>query len=95
MHFLGYGLIILAVIGGYFRLPVLSVAGLAILSTFVFAYSRGKISRGELLKPNPFVDGIYLFAVQCLILFAAYLIGHFASSEAGGAFMQFVTGQRN
>ena len=94
MHFLGYGLIVLAIVAGYMRLPVGAVAGLALLSTFFFAKSRRTISKEDRIKPNPFVDGMYLFAVQCLILFAAYLIGHFASSEAGDAFMKFITGSR-
>lgn len=94
MHYLGYGFIILAIVAGYMRLPVGVIAALALLSTLYFAKSRRAISKEERIKPNPFVDGLYLFAVQGLILFAAYLIGHFASSEAGDAFMKFVTGRR-
>ncbi len=95
MHLMGYGIIVLAVIAGYFKMPVGMVAGLALIASLLFAETRRGLSKEKTLKPNPFVDGIYLFFMQFLMLFAAYLIGYFAATEAGDAFMKFVTGDRS
>lgn len=94
MKYLGYLIIIGAVALGYFKLPVFTVLILALLGTFIFARSRRSITRGDLLKPNPLAEGAYLFFGQALILFTAYLLGHFAATEAGSEFWQFITGSR-
>lgn len=94
MHYFGYVIIILAIVAGYTQAPILLVPLFALVSTFAFSGARRKATKEDQSRPGALVDGIYLFAVQCLILFTAYLMGHFGGTEAGDMLWRFMTGQR-
>jgi len=43
---------------------------------------------------NMILDGLFLFALQGLLMFTAYLLGLFAASAGGELFVQFLKGGR-
>jgi hypothetical protein len=95
--YLGYAAYILAIIAGARNITLLVIVFLALGVTLLFARKRRNVdlSRPSAGKQNPFVDGIYFFAIQLLIMFVAYLIGVFAASSAGEMFGMFISGKQS
>lgn len=95
-RYAGYLAIIIALIGGFKLVPPVIVLPLALFSTMFMIRGRQAVNRKKTNDepPNPFVDGVFLFIVQLLIMFVVYLLGYFAGSDAGTYFMKFVTGDR-
>lgn len=96
MKYLGYLILILAAAAGYVGLPILAVFVLALCSTGVFASNRRKTLKNTPMAPdqNMFVDGMFLFLSQILIVFMVYLLGVFAASDGGALFVDWLSGQR-
>lgn len=96
-RYTGYLAIIIALIGGFKLVSPIIVLPLALFSTMFMIRGRQEVNRKNTndAPPNPFVDGMFLFAAQLLIMFVVYLIGYFAGSEAGEYFVKFVTGDRS
>ncbi|RKQ71495.1 hypothetical protein DES40_0817 [Litorimonas taeanensis] len=96
MKYLGYCLIVVAIVAGFLAWPGSVVLLLAFLSTLIFATARHKNVKSTPLSlpKNMVLDGVFLFAAQTLIMFTAYLIGIFAVSPGGHEFMNFLSGQR-
>lgn len=94
--YIGYLGYLLAIVAGARNATGLAVIVIALSITIFFANSRKKIDIGRPSagKANPFVDGLYFFAAQVLIVFAFYLIGVFGASSAGEMFGMFLSGQR-
>jgi len=77
MKYIGYILIVIAFVAGYrFWHPGL-IPALAFAATLAFATSRRQLQKGSIhiQKPNPFLDGMFLFLLQCLIIFFVYNMG--------------------
>ena len=87
----------MAVAAGYLKWPGVAVLGLALLSTAVFATSRRRTLKETPMAPdqNMVLDGVFLFAGQGLIMFAAYLLGIFAVSPGADLFVDFLMGRRS
>ncbi|MGB0906023.1 MAG: hypothetical protein ACPGVT_00915 [Maricaulaceae bacterium] len=96
MKFIGYIGIFLAIFAGYNMMH----PGLILVFAFVVTLSYVKARRNidneaaRVARPNPFVDGAYLFVVQLLVIFVAYCVGYFAASSAGDSFLAFLKGGR-
>jgi len=41
-------------------------------------------------QPNAFVEGLYFFVIQLLIVFVAYLLGYFITSGGGEMFGMWI-----
>ncbi len=93
ISYLGY---ILAIIAGARNATGLIIVIIAFAMTLFLARERRNVDVGRPSagKQNAFVDGVYFFFIQLLIVFVAYLIGVFASSSAGEMFGMFISGQR-
>lgn len=96
IKYLGYLILVLAVIAGYKGLPILAVLVLALLSTVVFASSRRKTFKNTPMAPdkNMFLDGMFLFISQILIVWMFYLLGTFGASDGGALFVDWMSGTR-
>lgn len=96
MKFLGYIGIAAAIVAGYFLLNPVLILILALVVTLSYVKARRNIDNDKVraARPNPFVDGAYLFAIQLMVMFVAYCIGYFAGSPAGDNFMAFLKGGR-
>lgn len=96
MKYLGYLLLLLGGVAGYFGVRVWFIFLIALLSTLVFASARRKNLKSTPQAPdqNMLIDGVYLFFGQLLILFAVYLLGVFIGSPGGSFFTDFMTGKR-
>lgn len=84
--FIGYIIILAAFIAGYLFWHPLLIPALAFAATLAFANSRRQMNQGSIhhSKPNPFLDGIFLFALQCLIIFFVYNLGLIAGEYIHG-----------
>lgn len=93
VSYLGY---ILAIIAGFRGVTPLIIIIVALAMTLFLARDRANVDVGRPSagKQNVFLDGVYFFFIQMLIVFVAYLIGIFAASSAGEMFGMFMTGQR-
>ena len=94
--FIGYLLIILAAFMGAVHFNPRYLIFVALASTLTFAARRRKDLIKTPMAPdqNMFLDGLFLFCLQGLLMFTAYLIGYFLSSPGGDLFVNFLTGQR-
>ena len=94
--YIGYLGYILAIIAGARGVTGLVIVFIALGMTLFFGSNRRKVDLGRPSagKQNPFLDGVYFFFIQLLIVFVAYLIGIFAASSAGEMFGMFLSGQR-
>ena len=94
--YIGYALIAFSVWMGYVSFNPRYLIFVALVSTFVFATARRKVLKETPMAPdqNMILDGLFLFALQGLLMFTAYLLGHFAGSAGGDMFGQFLTGGR-
>lgn len=89
INYVGY---ILAVIAGAKNITGFIIVIIALGTTLFFARSRRTVDvdRPSAGKQNPFVDGIYFFAIQVLIVFVAYLLGYFITSGGGEMFGMWI-----
>ncbi len=96
MKYIGYLLLLLGGVAGYFGIRVWFVFIIALLSTLIFASARRKLLKGTPQAPdqNMLMDGVYLFLGQLLILFAIYLLGVFIGSPGGALFGDFMSGKQ-
>lgn len=96
MKYIGYILLILSGVAGYFGIRIWFVVLLALLSAFVFMSARRQNLKETPQAPdqNMMMDGAYLFLGQLLIMFAVYLLGYFIASPGGGLFGEFLSGQQ-
>ncbi len=96
MKYLGYAVLALSFAAGFLSFPIPLVIVFALASTLIFASSRRKSLKETPMAPdqNMLLDGAFLFALQVLIMFVAFLLGIFAASSAGDSFVAFMTGQR-
>ena len=94
--YIGYALIALAVWMGYVGFNPRYLIFVALASTFVFAGARRKALKQTPMAPdqNMILDGLFLFALQGLLMFTAYILGYFASTTGGDMFGQFLQGGR-
>lgn len=76
MKYLGYALIALAAVAGALNLPVYLVIVLALINTLIYAGARRKNLKSTPMSPdqNMLLDGVFLFALQTLIMFTAYIL---------------------
>ncbi len=88
MKYIGYLAYIMAIVVGARNIHGSVIIFLALAVTLLFARRRANVDSARLStsKPNPFLDGIYFFGSQILIMFVAYLLGYFASSGGGEMF---------
>lgn len=95
--YLGYLACALAIIAGARGVTNIVIVFLALGMTLMFAKERRNIDIGRPSagKQNSFLDGIYFFGVQLLIMFVCYLIGVFAASSADEMFGMFISGRRS
>lgn len=95
-RYVGYACIILALVAGYKLAPAVLIPLLALVSTLFMVRSRMDINKDEMrhAPPNRLIEGAFLFAVQLMIIFVAYLLGYFAGSEGGAYFVDFLSGNR-
>ncbi len=96
MKYLGYAVLALSFIAGFFQYPALLVLLFALMSTLIYAARRRKVLKATPMAPdkNMLLDGAFLFALQSMIMFVAYLLGIFANSAGGEMFLMFLSGQR-
>jgi uncharacterized membrane protein len=96
MKYLGYAVLLLAFLAGFYAFPMPLVIVFALISTLIFAASRRKTLKETPMAPdqNMLLDGAFLFALQVLIMFVTFLLGVFAASAAGDSFIDFMTGNR-
>jgi len=90
--YIGYLGYIAAIVAGARNVTGIVVVFLALGMTLFFAGKRRTvdISRPSAGKQNPFLDGIYFFFVQLLIVFVAYLLGYFITSGGGEMFGMWI-----
>ena len=90
--YIGYLGYILAIIAGARNVTGLAVIVIALSMTLFFARNRSAVDvdRPSAGKPNAFIDGIYFFAIQLLIVFVAYLLGYFITSGGGEMFGMWI-----
>lgn len=90
--YLGYAAYILAIIAGARNVTGFVVVLLALAVTLLFARSRRDIdiTRPSAGKQNAFVDGMYFFGSQLLIIFVCYLLGYFMTTGGGEMFGMWV-----
>ncbi len=86
MQYLGYVVIAIAVYAGVAPWHPGSVIALALVSSLLFMSARQKALKeeGQRTGSNLLLDGAYLFAGQCLIIFTAYLTGWLFANMFGG-----------
>lgn len=79
MKYLGYALIVAALLGGYVGFHPLLVPALAALSTLIYASARRKALKSQPLAPdqNMLFEGAFLLGGQVLIMFTTYILGWF------------------
>jgi hypothetical protein len=96
MKYLGYMIILLGGVAGYFGVRAYLLLVLALLSTFAFAAARRQTLRDTPQAPdqNLLFDGAWLFFSQLLAIFGAYLIGVFCNTAGGELFGMWVSGNR-
>jgi len=89
-QFAGYGLIVIAFISGHMVLHPGLIPALALAATFVFASLRKALDQGSAhqLKRNPFVEGVFLFFLQCMIMFVVYYLGYFLAEAVRALILQ-------
>lgn len=77
MKYVGLVLAIIAFVGGFFGLTAWTVIACALASAFVHMRPRQKQAREQHVTGplNSTIDGIYLIAIQTLIMFAAFISG--------------------
>ena len=94
--YIGYALIVLSGWMGYVSFNPRYLIFIALASTLVFAAQRRKDLKSTPMAPdqNMILDGLFLFALQGMLMFTAYLLGYFASSAGGDLFGQFLSGGR-
>ena len=94
--YIGYGFIALSGWMGYVSFNPRYLIFVALGSTLIFANLRRKDVKTTPMRPdqNMILDGLFLFALQGLLMFTAYLLGYFAASDAGALFGSFLSGQR-
>ena len=82
MKYLGYLIVFCAGLAGFLGVRVWVILLLALLSTFAFASERRETLKNMPQAPdqNMFLDGMFLFFAQILILFMVYLLGVFIAS---------------
>lgn len=88
MKYLGYALILAAMVGGYVGIHPALIVVLAFVSTLIYASARRKALKSQPQAPdqNMLLDGAYLLAGQAMIMFAAFILGwFFANRVALGA----------
>ncbi len=90
--YIGYLGYILAIIAGARNTTALVVVLIAFGMTLFFGGSRREVDldRPSAGKQNPFVDGLYFFVIQVLIVFVAYLLGYFITSGGGEMFGMWI-----
>lgn len=96
MKYLGYIPVLLAAIAGFVHWHPAVVLPLALISVLLHASARRKALKEQTMAPdqNMILDGAFLLFSQILIMFLVFLLGYFASTEAGELFGKFFTGQR-
>jgi len=96
VKYIGYGLIFLAGWMGYVGFNPRYLIFVALASTFVFVNARRKDVKSTPMRldQNVILDGLFLFTLQGLLMFTAYLLGLFSASEAGELFGSFLRGGR-
>jgi len=96
MKYLGYFLLLLSGVAGYFGVKVWFVVALALASALLFASARRNNLKDTPQAPdqNMLMDGAYLFLGQFLIMFAVYLLGVFIASPGGDLFADFLSGRQ-
>lgn len=94
--YIGYALIVLSGWMGYVGFNPRYLIFVALASTFIFANLRRKDVKTTPMRPdqNMILDGLFLFTLQGLLMFTAYLLGFFTASDAGALFGNFLSGQR-
>ncbi len=92
----GYALIGLAGWMGYVSFNPRYLIFAALASTLIFASQRRKVLKETPMAPdkNMILDGLFLFILQALLMFTAYLLGYFAASSGGDMFVEFLKGGR-
>jgi len=96
MKYLGYAIIALSFAAGFLQYPAIFILLFALVSTLVFAKARRKTVKETPMQQeqNMILDGMFLFALQAMIMFVAYLLGIFAASAGGDSFLMFLSGER-
>lgn len=96
MRYLGYIVIAMAAAAGFMRMHPGLILILALISVLLHAASRRKALKEQPMAPdqNMIMDGAFLLVSQILIMFLVFLLGYFASTEAGELFGKFFSGQR-
>lgn len=96
VKYIGYALIGAAAWMGYVSFNPRYLIILALASTLIFAGRRRLALKETPMAPdnNMLLDGLFLFALQGLLMFTAYLIGYFAGTSGGAFFWQFLSGSR-
>ncbi|WP_409434055.1 hypothetical protein ACJ3XI_06010 [Litorimonas sp. RW-G-Af-16] len=94
MKYLGYLLLIVAGVAGFYRVTPFVLIGLALASTLIFATARRHNLKSTPMAPdqNMLLDGAFLLFSQILIMFMFYLIGYFCTTPAGEMFGRFLQG---
>jgi hypothetical protein len=94
--YIGYALIVLSVWMGFVSFNPKYLIFVALASTLIFANNRRKDLKSTPMAPdqNMILDGLFLFALQGLLMFTAYLLGYFAASAGGDLFAEFLRGGR-
>ncbi len=82
MSFLGYILILVAGILGWFAVHPYILLPVAVIATLNFKYARKQSVAKARIKAGLALDLVYLFALQVLILFSAFGLGYFFSTSA-------------
>ncbi len=80
MPYLAYLLVLIAGVLGWFHVYPLVIIVLAVISTAVLRASYVKSTAKERIKVHPFVDFVYLYVLQVLILFSVFALGYFLST---------------
>lgn len=96
MKYIGYTILLLAFIAGFMKFPGVLILVFALISTLIFAKKRRATLKATPMsvEQNMILDGAFLFALQAMIMFVAYLLGIFANSAGGEMFLMFLSGQR-
>lgn len=74
MRYFGYIVLALAGVSGVLEIPLIVIPVLALISAWVFSTDRRTqaAEQSKIGTPNKWVDGLYLFAIQVLIMFVVY-----------------------
>ena len=85
MKYIGYIIILIAAIAGFYRFYPAIMVVLALVSTFVMSTDRKKhvTEQTKVGRPNMIIDGMYLFFVQLLIIFVVYFTAGYAGIALG------------